>query len=472
MENSKKWLFFLISGIGVLLFFTLKNSHPEIPLKPALTKTKGVDVLTLKKEVIAPVITAFGRVEVKDTWQGVAQISAEIDYLHPQLEVGQYLSKGTELVRFNVIDSELAQQKKAADVLIKKAKLAAFEQEEKNQRAILVIEQESLVISKKEYQRQKNLKTKGLNSQSSLEKEQKAFLLQKIKVQELQNKLALMPTEKRILSAELDNALIALKQSLREIEKARVVLPFNARISRVDVVENEYVAAKQTLVSANGLAHFEVAAQISVADYFHLFSDYFTQTEKKKRAPFALNQISAKVILQTGSLTKTWPARLVRVSDTLTPDQGTLAVFLVIEQVLNQQTSGSNQQVFFPEIFNDMFVSIELKGKPALQWVIPEKALRGDKLYFFDEGKLRIEQVDVLFRLDDKVIIGGNFKEGAPLVITDLIPAVDGMGLSILTLDGKTQETHSLEKNTIKERIIEKKIREEKALLNAKGAEA
>ncbi len=423
MERWKKGLFFLVSSIGVFVLITVKNMQPEIPLKPALNKARWVELVELKKESIAPIVTVFGLVEAKQKWQAVAEISGKIQLLSPLLEEGQIVSKGTELARFELEDIELNLQKAANELEIKKANIETLLQEEKNLNAILLIEQDGLAISEKEYTRQKNLKNKGLNSQSSLEKEQQNWLLQKSKVQELKNRLALIPAEKQILLIEKDAALISLAQIEREREKAHIRSPFDARIGKVEVVENEYVSANQHLFSANGLSGFEVEASISLHDYYRLFVNDFTKKGIDPLTDFA--DINASVKLEDAKGIK-WPAIITRISDTFSAKKASLSLFLSIEPNQN------DDKTHFPILFSGMFVAVTLRGVPRMQWVVPEKALRGNKLYLFDKGRLRIKPVEVLYRVNEKVVIQGEFEKGQQVVLNDLIPAVGGMALSVL----------------------------------------
>ncbi len=423
MERWKKGLFFLVSSIGILALFTVKNIQPEIPLKPALNKAKWVEVTELKKELIAPKVTVFGLVEAKENWQAVAELNGKIEFLSPLLEEGQFVNKGSELARFELKDIALNLQKAASELERKNVNIETLLQEEKNLRAVLLIEQDGLALSEKEYNRQKNLKNKGVNSQSSLEKEQKNWLLQKSKVQEIKNRLALIPAEKRILLIEKEAALISLAQIEREREKAHIKMPFDGRISKVEIVENEYVSANQFLFSANGLSGFEIKASISLHDYYRLFVNDFTKKEIDPLIDFA--DIKASVKLEDVKDIR-WPASITRVSDTFSAKNASLSLFLSIEQ--NQ----ADKKARFPILFNGMFVAVELKGVSRMQWVVPEKALRGNKLYLFEEGVLRIKTVKVLYRVNEKVVIQGQLQAGQQVVLNDLIPAVDGMALAVL----------------------------------------
>lgn len=71
--------------------------------------------------------------------------------------------------------------------------------------------------------------------------------------------------------------------------------------------------------------------------------------------------------------------------------------------------------------------------------MIPERALHGDKIYLVsDNNTLNIMPVTVLFRRDGKVAINGDLSAQQQLIVNDLLPAVSGMELQIITRNGKT----------------------------------
>ena len=77
-----------------------------------------------------------------------------------------------------------------------------------------------------------------------------------------------------------------------------------------------------------------------------------------------------------------------------------------------------------------MFVRANIEGQANPSWVIPERALHGDKIYIKDENnKLRIKPVEVLYRRDNQVVIDGDLMQGEKLILNDLLPAIEGMML-------------------------------------------
>jgi multidrug efflux pump subunit AcrA (membrane-fusion protein) len=87
-----------------------------------------------------------------------------------------------------------------------------------------------------------------------------------------------------------------------------------------------------------------------------------------------------------------------------------------------------------------MFVRAFIEGQQNPSWVIPERALHGDKIYLMGEdNKLEIKPVSVLYRRDNHVIIDGQLKQGDKLILNDLLPAINGMLLK--EADGGKEES-------------------------------
>ncbi len=81
-----------------------------------------------------------------------------------------------------------------------------------------------------------------------------------------------------------------------------------------------------------------------------------------------------------------------------------------------------------PPLVNGMFVRALIEGQQNPSWVIPERALHGDKIYLMGEdNRLQIVTVEVLYRRDNQVVVEGALEQGQKLIINDLLPAINGM---------------------------------------------
>lgn len=438
MTLRRKLLFFPALAIGIAVLFIAISSRPDVPVKPAQSKARAVDVITLEQSDIAPVVTGFGRVTPKLTWQAIAEVNGKVIYRNPALEKGRVLPAGTELLRIDPTDYQLAVAQAQADVSVREARLAKLSLDEKNLKTTLAIEQRRLALSRDELTRQKNLRQKGLTSQSDLDNEQQAFLSQQTRVQDLEAQLKVLPDEKRITESELEASNLALEQAQRNLDKTQIVLPVDSRIAEVNIERDQVVTPQQVMVIAHGLGAVEVDAQVSIHDMQTVFDTL--NGEQSEGFAEKLHQLNASVNLSSGSFKEEWPAKVARLSDTVSLNQATVGVILEIA-LGEEQKRGIAAQ---PSLVNGMFVKATIEGKPVSHWVIPERALRGDKIYLMEDGALKVMPVTILFRRGESVAIAGDLKAGQQLVLNDLLPAVPGMELRAVTLNGDVVENNAV----------------------------
>lgn len=130
---------------------------------------------------------------------------------------------------------------------------------------------------------------------------------------------------------------------------------------------------------------------------------------------------------------------MARVSETVDANQATAGVILEIEQDYRELNPTS-----LPPLVNGMFVRAYIEGQANPNWVIPERALHGNKIYLMDEqNRLRIVPVTVLFRRDNQVVIDGELSHGQKLIVNDLLPAIEGMQLKEASSEANPEESGS-----------------------------
>lgn len=433
MKINKKLLFFPALGVGILILALAIMTKPQLPVKPAGERARLVDTQTLELKAMAPLAIGFGKVAPKVEWKAIAEVTGKIVYRHPDLEKGQVLRAGTEILRIDPLDYELKLVQAQADLNSAHTSLAKLNQEEANLKQTLVIESNRLDIANKELARQQNLRQKGLNSQSDVDQQQQSTLSQRKLVLDIENQIGLMPDEKRVAEAQVKVATSKVDEAKRSLEKTIIRLPYDLRIASVDIEQDQVVNLQQTMVVAHGIQVMEVEAQLSIHDILTIAASLgeFGRDDSGIPQP-NMTDIKANVQLSSGNLKASWPARVARISETVDPNQATAGVILEIEQDYRALAPGAT-----PPLVNGMFVRAEVEGQANPSWVIPERALHGNTIYLLDEeSKLRMVPVEVLYRRDNQVVIDGDLEQGQALILNDLLPAIEGM----LLKDARSQQ--------------------------------
>ena len=194
-------------------------------------RTTSVRIITLNTQEFTPKIVGYGTAYPARTWNAVAQVSGRLDYVHPKFKRGNILKSGTEILRINPQDYELALRETMANIEAGKAKLYELKVKQKNINQSLKIERRSVDIKQAELSRKQGLVKRGRISPASIELVQRELLTQRARVQDLENNLRLLPTqitvqEEQILVYEAKSETARLN-----LKRTSIRLPFDARIA-------------------------------------------------------------------------------------------------------------------------------------------------------------------------------------------------------------------------------------------------
>ena len=167
-----------------------------------------------------------------------------------------------------------------------------------------------------------------------------------------------MPDEKRVAEALVKVNASKVDEAQRSLEKTIITLPYDLRISSVEVEQNQVVNLQQTMVTAHGMGVMEVEAQLSIHDMQTLASSLGEFGRDADGIPQPdMTFINASIELSSGNLKATWPAKVARISETVDPNQATAGVILEIEQDYRSLTTSA-------PLVNGMLVA-QLKVKPT-----------------------------------------------------------------------------------------------------------
>ncbi len=426
MKINKKYLFFPVVALGVITLIVVTKLRPSAEVKPLEDRSKIVKTISLEQQNIAPQVIGFGKIRPKFEWKAIAEVSGKVVYRHPDLNKGNILLAGTEVLRIDPLDYELKLAQAEADLGSSQTQLAKVDLEEKNIRNTLKIEKNRLAISKKELSRKVNLQKKGLTSQSDLDQQNQSYLAQQKVVQDIQNQILLLPDERKVAQAMVKVNQAKLKEAQRSLDKTAIVLPTDVRISEVNIEADQVVNLQQEMFVAHGIKTMEMEAQVSIHDMQTLAQSFrvFQSTEQGMPNIDSL-PLQAIVQLSSGRFNAQWQAQVERISETVDPNQATVGVILEIQQDYKMLKPTS-----VPPLVNGMFVKALIEGEASPQWVIPESALHGDKVYLLNQdNQLTILPIKIVFRRDNQVVISGGINEGDLLILNDLLPAINGMQL-------------------------------------------
>ncbi|MAF50375.1 MAG: hypothetical protein QGH73_11115 [Rhodospirillales bacterium] len=384
-------------------------------------------VITVPETTVVPRALGFGTVKPGTVWEAVAEIQGKIIEIHPQLKAGAMLPKGTTLLRIDPADYRLALRSAEADIRAIEAQLVEIAARDANTRASLAIEIRSWEIAKRELRRKRQLVKSKVVSAAAVDQEERNLLAREQIAQTLRNTLNLLPAEKLRLEAQLSAARIRGQNAQRDLDRTIITLPFDARIAEVNVEKAQFAKAGQTLAAADSIDVSEVSAQLPIDKMFQLLDPVRIAGVTPERAMSEIENIlglTPIIRLKLGNLVSKWKGRVARVSDRIDPRTRTIGVIVAVDRPYHFAPD-----VLRPPLAKNMYVEVELRGRPRMrQIVVPRSALRGGKAFVVGgENRLEIRAVEVRYRLGDIAVIESGLKAGERIVVSDLIPAIDGM---------------------------------------------
>jgi len=436
MAIWKKLLIIPPIVLGVLVFMFVKGQRQPPQVIEVAEVSRQVRVIEVPEVSVIPRVHGFGAVVPGKEWVAIAQVSGEIIKVHRDLKKGSIIKAGTVLVTISPVDYELAIAQGDANIRATDAKIAELEVSRENTQAVLDIEKQSLKIREGELARQEKLVQNGTVSRTSFDRERRDTFVQRKKVQDLENALRLIPTQLAVQNEQREVYRAQLQSARLNLQRTKIVLPFDARISEVNAEVAQFSQAGQTLAKADGVASAEIEAQIPIEKFMALlkaatgdeaFSGIDNKTLKNMNKELG---IKITVSLNTGGRDIRWDARLARFSDAIDPKTRTIGVIAVVDGAYAQAVPGRR-----PPLAKGLFVEMEVSARArGTQLIVPRQALNGKQLFVVTkDNRLEIREVETGLVQGDFVVISSGLRKGEKVVVSDLSPAINKMLLTTET---------------------------------------
>ena len=428
------WLFFAIPILvgGFLLYLSAINrKEPEKIPDRELART--LRVIEVQPITVIPRAIGFGESEAASSFQAIAEVKGKITELHRDLKSGSFIREGELLVAIDTTDIEITIQKLEAEIDRSEASVQELKANEENLKSAIAIEKSSLQLANRELERLRNLSGRnGAISTAEIDTQQRSVLGQQQSVQNLQNSLNLLPAQ--IKSAEASTAVSRanLVASQRDLERCRIMAPFDCRIGAVELEVNEVVAVGQQLLTAQSIEKIEVEAQFGIDKVANLIrhrvdrpsftNDLAANPQELIRDFFALD-----VTLRYGSDENriSRDAKFERLREQLDDQARTIGIIVSIDLPYQREVDAN---AVGPPPVPGTYCEVELRGKPLEEsFIVPRAAIRQAAVFLVDnENRLRKKTIEVKLVQQNFASITG-LQPGDRIVVSDPTPAIEGM---------------------------------------------
>lgn len=416
----------LLVGGAVLAYMVLTAPGPR--RRPETEVARELRILPAPQVDLVPRLTGFGTARPTRVWRAVAEVKGRVVAVHPDLDAGKLLAKGTELLRIDRREYDLSVARLEADLGQVEAQLEELGAKEANLGKSLEIESESLELARRRLERTREAARTQAVSQAQLDQEERDVLAQRLRQQELANSLALLPAQRKVLEATRAVKSAALAQARLDLERTAIAAPFDLRLAEVSIEEGQYLIAGETLFEAHSIDAVEVEARVRLEEVRTLVAGESAEPitggpidMESVRERFAIAEVEVRLIGQGVRIA--WEARFDRIREIVDPETRTVGIVVRVDRPYDGVVPGRR-----PPLLKGMFCEVEIRGRSRPDVIaLPRSAVQEGHVYVIDgEDRLRRRKVDVAYALSGLACIGSGVKEGDRVVVSDPTPAVEG----------------------------------------------
>lgn len=375
----------ILIALGGTSFFLLKNP-PEVKKRadealPAMT----VETMKLTPQEYRVMLESYGTVKPRTDSMLVSQVSGKIVSVNPNLREGGFFQKGDVLLNIEADDY-------VVDVDIAKAALLNAEQ-------MLIEEEARAEQALKDWQR---MQRKGEPSDLLLRKPQ------------------MLAAEANVQSAKA-----SLKKARLNLQRTKIIAPFDGRVLSQMVDMGQVVSANTQLADVYASDVVEIRLPIRNRDlgFIHLPEPSQALNEKKEKPV-----VRFKSELGVG---QTWLGEVVRTESAI---DETARQLHVVAQITNPYEMENGNTV---ALKIGQYVQAEIAGNVLSNViVIPNSAIyQGSYVYVVEDNMLQHKDINIAWQNDYEALITSGLEQGDELVLTPLGQVTSGIKVNVAQKD-------------------------------------
>ena len=339
----KQWVM-VIASVSFLLFVVFFNmtqisaeSNRPMPVKAQQAQLPEVAVTTVLPAQYKARVISYGEATPHFALSLTAQVNGQIQTLDKQFESGQRVMKGETLIQLE--DSEYLAKVATAENSLATAQLALLE------------EQRTVAQARAEW------RASGLEG-------------------EPESELVLHEPQLKAAKAAVKQAEMALRNARRDLERTKIIAPFDALIIERSVSPGTYVQPGAAVASLYSTEYVEIRLALSAKDWQSL-----PNIDLSKDLAVRLTSVDGEA---------SWLGRVLRVEQHLDGTTRQRALVLAVDRPLDQT----------PALYPGTFLNAQLEGRIVDNlWKLPSAALsqRGEVWFVTKENTLASFTAEPIF---------------------------------------------------------------------------
>ena len=371
----------LVAGTVALASYLIKTK-PEPRKRVRAPTIPVVEIITPQPQSYTQRINSSGSVEANRSTNIIAEVSGKVTQVNSVFQEGNYFRKGEQLLSIDNTNYKNA-------IVIASAEISQRTLELKNEQNLA-----NLAI--------RDFQLLGNNRRP--------------------NEIASRKPHIAAAQANLEASKIRLQQARDDLNKTRVMAPYDGRLLSRNVDIGQFVTPGTLLAQVYSTDYVEVRLPLSLADYEQLqLPENFRNQQLLKSKEMPVVRFSANY----GKRRHEWLGRVVRASPAMDARTRQISVIAQIDDPFTKKSDSAA-----PPIKIGQFLKAEIIGTVLRNvYVIPTSSTRQNReVMLYDRGKLRIRPIEVLATDNDKLIVSADsLPPLAKLVVTPMPSAKNGM---------------------------------------------
>ena len=417
-----------VLAVAASVAAVLLKTPPQIPKSKPPQMAAVVGVAELERQSVETFVGAFGTVVAAREARVQPQVTGRVVGVLPQLIPGGLISEGETLFEIDKADYEIAVEQATAEVNVARLRIEGLRAGVEVLRRRAQQTEAEVDYLRWNMERLGRLSENEQAGESELRDAQSGVASQQAALAALQAQV--VEQERTVDSAIAETAVAESKLAAAKLALSRtsVAAPFHAIVLSESVELGQLVGPQTAVATLAAVDEFWVEAAVPIARLGDIrFSDDGES-----------NGSSVRVTLLTGESSLNREGIALRPLGQLDP-QGRMARLLVaIRDPLDLRDRRTGER---NAILLGSYVRLSITARTLDDvYAIPRYALReNNRVWVRDENaKLRIREVDIIWRRQDDVLVRGEFAAQDQLVTTHLASVVPGMPLETRKEDAST----------------------------------
>jgi len=414
LQRGLTGLFILAVTLGLLAYGALMvrgafeaRMAREARVPEFQERVFSVNAVPVRAERITPVITAYGEIGSGRTLEIRPAVGGTITWLAEDFVAGGAFEAGEVMIRIDDADARSVLARSEADLSDAQAETRDAARALELAKDELATSREQAALRQRAFERQQNLKERGVGTDAAVESAELAASSARAAV--LTRRQALAQAEARVDSSatRLERAEIALEEARRRLEEIEITARFDGLLASALAVEGRLVSPGERLGELVDPDDLEVAFRLSTQAYSRLLTD-----------GGELEDADVTVLLGDFGVDLTARGRLSREGAAIASGETGRMLYAELDRAAGFKPGD--------------FVTVKIEEAPlAGVTKLPATALGADMtvLVIGDENRLELASVELLRRQGDEVIVRADALVGQ-LVVAQRTPLL-GPGISV-----------------------------------------